>query len=83
MSKNLKKRIATSIGLIFLLFGMFFSNFILAYFIIIMGTISAIEYLNINSIIFKKKKITEIFYKFFIFSFLVLFLFIIYFTFCL
>ena len=61
MSKNLKKRIATSIGLIFLLFGMFFSNFILTYFIIVMGTISAIEYLNINSIIFKRKKLLKYF----------------------
>ena len=78
MSKNLKKRIATSIGLIFLLFGMFFSNFILAYFIIVMGTISAIEYLNINSIIFKRKKLLKYFLNFlflvFLFYFCLLFI---------
>ena len=78
MSKNLKKRIATSIGLIFLLFGMFFSNFILAYFIIVMGTISTIEYLNINSIIYKKKKLLKYFLNFlflvFLFFFCLLFI---------
>ena len=78
MSENLKKRIATSIGLVFLLFGMYLSNFFLVYFIIVIGTISAIEYLNINSIIFKRKNLFKYFFNFiflvFLFYFCLLFI---------
>jgi len=56
MSKNLKARIFTSSILIFLLFCMLMSNFILCYFLIIIGLVSLLEFFKMNSIIFGNNK---------------------------
>ena len=54
MKEDLKKRIKTSILLLIALYSMLLSNFILAYFLIIIGVISLIEFFNMNMVIFKK-----------------------------
>ena len=59
MTKNLQRRIFTSLALITVLFFMYLSNFILGYFLIIVSVISLLEFLKINSIIFKIKKIKQ------------------------
>lgn len=74
MQTNLKKRIYTSIALIFLLFSMMFNNFILTYFLIIMGIVSFLEFSKIISIIYKKNISSQLLFNL---------LFILYvFTFC-
>ena len=61
MSKNLIKRIFTSIVLIILLFLIMINNLALGAVLIILGTFSLIEFFNISLKIFKKKKIEAIF----------------------
>ncbi len=60
MKKNLKKRVYTSVSLLLLLFLMLINNYILGYILIITGVFSIIEFLEMNAIIFKKKKIISI-----------------------
>ena len=52
---NLKKRLITSIFLIILLFFIFYSNFLLTYFLIVLGTLSLVEFSNIVKKIIKNK----------------------------
>jgi len=78
MQKNIKKRILTSLGLLLLLSLMLLDNFILGYFIIIVGIFTVLEFFNIIQIIFKKNKIKQFFacslFTIYIFSFFSLFL---------
>ena len=60
MMKDLKLRIITSVILILILFLMTMNNYFLGYFLIISGVISIIEFFNISSLIFKKKKIIQL-----------------------
>ena len=53
MKKDLSQRIYTSIILLFLLFLLFLNNYILGYFLIIIGIFALIEFFNLNKIIFK------------------------------
>jgi phosphatidate cytidylyltransferase len=79
MSKNLKKRIYTSLGLILLLILMFINNYATSYFLIVIGVFSILEFLKIILIVFNKKKIIQIFinliFILFIFIFCFIFLF--------
>ena len=70
MSKNLKKRIYTSIGLFFLLFLMLINNFVSGYFIIIISIFSILEFFKMTKIIFKKNKIKNIFMNLFFLSYI-------------
>ena len=54
MTKNLKKRIATSLIFLFLLSLIFIKNFIFIYCLIVIGVISILEFIKINLIIFEK-----------------------------
>ena len=78
MTKNLKIRIYTSISLILLLYLMFIDNYIMSYFLLIIGICSVIEFFNLISKIFKKNKIKQFFYNIlyvvYIFSFSTYFL---------
>lgn len=78
MKKNLKKRIFTSLSLLVLLFVMLIDNFILGYFIIIVGILSILEFFNIIKIILKKDNIKQFFFSslfvIYVFLFLGLFL---------
>ena len=51
--KNLKKRIFTSIFLLFLVFLIFNYNIILVYTLIVIGTLSILEFINLSKRIFK------------------------------
>ncbi len=62
---NLKKRFITSIFLIILLFFIFYSNFLLTYFLIVLGTLSLVEFSNIVKKIIKNK--VKLFFTNFIF----------------
>ncbi len=62
---NLKKRLITSIFLIILLFFIFYSNFLLTYFLIVLGTLSLVEFSNIVKKIIKNK--VKLFFANFIF----------------
>ena len=55
MTKNFKKRISTSLILLFLLSLMFIKNFIFIYCLIVIGVVSILEFIKINSIIFEKR----------------------------
>ena len=55
IKKNLKKRIYTSLLLVLLIFLMLNYNVILAYTLIILGTLSIIEFLNLTKKTFKTK----------------------------
>ncbi len=78
MSKNLTKRIYTSVVLLIILFFMLVNNFILGYFLLIISLISILEFNNIISIIYKntnlKKIIFNLFFLFYIFTFSSIFL---------
>ena len=65
MNTNLKKRILTSIFLIALLIGMFFYSYIMIISLIIIATISWIEFYALISKIFKKNILKERFFRFF------------------
>ena len=47
MPNNFKKRVYTSLGLVFLLIAMFFNVFVLGYFLMIIGILSVLEFANI------------------------------------
>ena len=64
---NLKKRILTSIVLIFLFLLFFSSNFFLVYGLIVLGIFSVIEFLQLSKRIFKKNFSLVFFNIFFIF----------------
>ena len=65
MSSNLKKRIATSIFLLFLLIGMFLYSYIMIISLIIIAVISWIEFYALISKILKKNILKDRFYRFF------------------
>ena len=65
MSINLKKRVITSILLIFLLIGMFFYSYIMIICLIIIAIISWIEFYALISKIIKKNHIKDKFFRFF------------------
>ena len=73
MSKNLIKRIFTSIVLIILLFLIMINNLALGAVLIILGTFSLIEFFNISLKIFKKKRLKQflsnLIFTIYIFSF--------------
>ena len=65
MSSNLKKRIVTSILLLFLLMGMFLYSYLMIISLIIIALISWIEYYALVSKILKKTNLKDRFYRFF------------------
>ena len=65
MSINLKKRVITSILLIFLLIGMFFYSYIMIVSLIIIAIISWIEFYALISKIIKKNRLKDKFLRFF------------------
>ena len=64
MNTNLKKRVTTSIFLIFLLIGMFFYSYIMIVSLIIIAMISWIEFYALISKIIKKNRLKEKFLRF-------------------
>tara|TARA_B100000780_G_scaffold247236_1_gene192102 strand:+ start:44 stop:694 length:651 start_codon:yes stop_codon:yes gene_type:complete len=78
MTKNLKKRLYTSVSLFLLLILMLANNLILGYFLIIAGVLSVIEFFQITKIILKnnkiKKFVTNLIFIFYSFSFCSIFL---------
>ena len=78
MSKNLQKRIYTSIILFLLLFLMIAENHVMAFFLMLIGIFSVLEFFKIISNIFEKNKIKQFFYNIifiiYIFSFCTYFL---------
>jgi len=60
MSNNLKKRIYTSLILILLLLFMFMSNYVLGYFLVVIGILSILEFFKMTMIIQKKNKINQL-----------------------
>ena len=73
-SKDLKKRIITSIPLIFLLFLSFYYPYILIISLIGIFLISLIEFQGLISKIFKKKDINESLFKLFAIIFFAIYL---------
>ena len=69
ISNNLKKRIFTSLILLSLLFFIFNFNLILLYFLIVVGVMSILEFLNLTKNIFTNKL-----NKFFINSFFIIYI---------
>ena len=65
MSSNLKKRIVTSILLLFLLIGMFLYSYLMIISLIIIALISWIEFYALISKILKKTNLKDRFYRFF------------------
>jgi len=65
MSSNLKKRIVTSILLLFLLMGMFLYSYLMIISLIIIALISWIEFYALVSKILKKTNLKDRFYRFF------------------
>ena len=75
MSQNFRLRILTSFALFLLVYLMLINNFLLGYFLIIIGTLSILEFINIIDKIFNRKKLYAflinllfIFYIFFFFA---------------
>ena len=78
MKKNLKKRIYTSLMLLFLFFLTIKSNFILVFALIVLGVLSLLEFFNINKKILKNKSyliISNLFFIIYVFLFCFMFLF--------
>ncbi len=73
MQNNLKNRIYTSFGLIFLLILMFLNTYVLGYFLMIIGIFSIIEFSNIISRLRKNKIYQSLFFNllFLIYIFLI------------
>ena len=73
MNKNFKNRVNTSIVLLILFYFMFISNFIFGYFLIIIGVLSILEFLQITKKAITKKKllrfISNFIFIFYIFVF--------------
>tara|TARA_B100001250_G_scaffold95023_1_gene79356 strand:- start:739 stop:1389 length:651 start_codon:yes stop_codon:yes gene_type:complete len=63
MSKNFKNRIYTSIILFLLLFLMIADNYFMAFFLMLIGIFSILEFFKIIQKIFKKNKIKQFFYN--------------------
>ena len=63
MSNNLKKRIYTSISLLLLLFLMLINNYILSFFIFIIGILSILEFFKMIKIIQKTNKIKQLIFN--------------------
>ena len=78
MFKNLQKRIYTSIILFFLLFLMIVDNHAMAFFLMLIGIFSVLEFFTIILKIFQKNKMKQFFYNIifiiYIFSFCTYFL---------
>ena len=78
MLKNLQKRIYTSIILLLLLFLMMINNYAMAFFLMLIGIFSALEFFTIILKIFEKNKMKQFFYNIifiiYIFSFCTYFL---------
>jgi len=78
MLKNLQKRIYTSIILFFLLFLMIVDNHAMAFFLMLIGIFSVLEFFTIILKIFEKNKMKQFFYNIifiiYIFSFCTYFL---------
>ena len=78
MTKDLKKRILTSITLLLLLFFAFMNNYVLGYVLIIIALFSILEFLGMTMIILKKYKMRKFFvnsiFIFYIFYFCAVFL---------
>ena len=70
MSNNLKKRMYTSMGLILLLTLMFFNIYILAYFLMIIGVFSILEFASMNKKIFRDEIYKSIFLDILFFSYI-------------
>ena len=79
MVNVLKKRVATSLVLLTFLFAMLINNYILVYFLIVLGLFSLLEFFKIISIIQKKDKLKQLFFNilFIIYIFLFCSLFVI------
>ena len=78
MLKNLQKRIYTSIILLLLLFLMMVNNYAMAFFLMLIGIFSVLEFFTIILKIFEKNKMKQFFYNIifimYIFSFCTYFL---------
>ena len=78
MLKNLQKRIYTSIILLLLLFLMMINNYAMAFFLMLIGIFSVLEFFTIILKIFEKNKMKQFFYNIifimYIFSFCTYFL---------
>ena len=78
MLKNLQKRIYTSIILLLLLFLMMINNYAMAFFLMLFGIFSVLEFFTIILKIFEKNKMKQFFYNIifimYIFSFCTYFL---------
>ena len=78
MTKDLKKRILTSITLFLILFFAFMNNYVLGYVLIIIALFSVLEFLGMTMIILKRYKIRKFFinsvFIFYIFYFCAVFL---------
>ena len=78
MTKDLKKRVLTSITLLLILFFAFMNNYVLGYVLIIIAIFSILEFLGMTMIILKKYKIRKFFvnsiFIFYIFYFCAVFL---------
>ena len=78
MSKNLKKRIYTSLMLLILIFLILKFSFILVFTLLVLGVLSLIEFLNLTKKIIKNKSyqiISNVFFITYIFLFCYMFLF--------
>ena len=73
MTINLKKRIYTSFGLLFLLSLMFIDNFALGYFLIVIGILSFLEFAKIIQITSKKNKFFQLVYSLLFLTYIFLF----------
>ena len=68
ISKNLKRRLLTSLFLLFFVFLIFKSNFVLIYSLIILSVFSILEFLNLSQSVFKN--ITRYIFNFFFIIFI-------------
>ena len=78
ITANFKRRIFTSLGLLFLVFLIFSYNFILIYSLIILGVLSILEFSQLIKKIFKKNLyliLLNCFFIFFVFIFCFMFIF--------
>ncbi len=73
MSKNLKERIYTSIALLLSLTIIMINNYALAFFLMLIGIFSILEFFNIILKIFKKNKIQKFIYNLLFASYIFIF----------
>ena len=77
ISKNLKKRIITSIALLFSIFLIFKYNYVLIYSLLVLGVLSFLEFINLSKEIINKKKyffLINVIFGIYIFIFCYIFL---------